>query len=39
MTLPRDPFDRIIVAHAEVIDAPLLARDETIHANSTCAVW
>ena len=39
MTWTRDPFDRIIVAHAEVIDAPLLTRDDTIHANSTCAVW
>src|SRR3990167_1970573 len=27
----RDPFDRLIVAHAEINQFPLLTKDETIH--------
>lgn len=35
----RDPFDRIIVAHAALHDAQLLTKDETIRANYAKAVW
>ncbi|HVR30398.1 MAG TPA: PIN domain-containing protein [Thermoanaerobaculia bacterium] len=35
----RDPFDRIIVAQAKLRPAPLLTRDETIHAHYAHAVW
>ena len=36
----RDPFDRIIVAHAKANgSSPLLTRDETIHAHYDNARW
>lgn len=35
----RDPFDRLICAHAVVDDLPLLTADRTIHANLPEAVW
>jgi PIN domain nuclease of toxin-antitoxin system len=35
----RDPFDRLIVAHAKAQKAPLVARDERIRANYRLAVW
>lgn len=35
----RDPFDRIIAAHALVARARLLTRDETVHAHLDLAVW
>jgi PIN domain nuclease of toxin-antitoxin system len=35
----RDPFDRLIAAHAIVADTPLLTADETIRANLPLAVW
>lgn len=35
----RDPFDRLIVAHAALFDAPLLTRDATIHAHYQRAIW
>ncbi len=35
----RDPFDRIIVADAEVASATLLTKDATIRANSPLALW
>ena len=39
-TWTRDPFDRIIVAHARANGAsPLLTKDETILANYTNARW
>ena len=35
----RDPFDRLIAAHAIVADAPLLTADKTIRANLPLAAW
>jgi len=39
MTWTRDPFDRIIAAHAVAAGARLLTRDETIRDNLDIAVW
>lgn len=35
----RDPFDRLIVAHAAANDAPLITRDEKIRRHYKRAVW
>jgi PIN domain nuclease of toxin-antitoxin system len=35
----RDPFDRLIAAHAIVADAPLVTGDETIRKNLSLALW
>jgi PIN domain nuclease of toxin-antitoxin system len=35
----RDPFDRLIAAHAIVADAPLLTADRTIRDNLPLATW
>jgi PIN domain nuclease of toxin-antitoxin system len=35
----RDPFDRLIVAQAQVRGAPLLTRDDRIRAHYAAAVW
>jgi PIN domain nuclease of toxin-antitoxin system len=35
----RDPFDRLISAHAILADAPLITADETIRANLPQATW
>jgi PIN domain nuclease of toxin-antitoxin system len=35
----RDPFDRMIVAHAAVNEAPLITREEKIRQNYPNAVW
>ena len=35
----RDPFDRIIVAHASFDGAPLLTKDESIRQHYQRAVW
>ena len=35
----RDPFDRLIAAHALVANAPLITADETIRANLSLATW
>jgi PIN domain nuclease of toxin-antitoxin system len=35
----RDPFDRLIAAHALFADAPLVTADETIRANLPLATW
>lgn len=35
----RDPFDRLIVAQAALLDAPLITKDATIHAHYSKAVW
>jgi PIN domain nuclease of toxin-antitoxin system len=35
----RDPFDRIIVAHADVVSAPLLTKDQAIRRNYRRAFW
>ena len=39
LTWTRDPFDRLIVAQAEVNAATLITGDEGIRANYTRAVW
>ncbi len=38
-TWTRDPFDRLIVAQAALAQAPLLTKDDTIHAHYPNAVW
>ncbi len=35
----RDPFDRLLAAHAIVADSPLLTADQTILANLPQATW
>jgi len=35
----RDPFDRLIVAHAKASEAPLVTKDERIHQHYRRAVW
>lgn len=35
----RDPFDRIITAHADYCDAKLLTKDRRIHEHYPHAVW
>lgn len=35
----RDPFDRLIAAHAIVADAPLVTADETIRKHLPQAIW
>jgi PIN domain nuclease of toxin-antitoxin system len=39
LTWTRDPFDRLIVAHAMADDLPLLTKDRTILANAPIARW
>lgn len=38
-TWTRDPFDRLIVAQAALHDAPLVTKDQTLHAHYHRAVW
>ncbi len=35
----RDPFDRLIAAHAIVANAPLVTADRTIRDNLPLAIW
>jgi PIN domain nuclease of toxin-antitoxin system len=35
----RDPFDRLIVAHAAANDAPLITKDEKIRRHYKRAIW
>jgi PIN domain nuclease of toxin-antitoxin system len=35
----RDPFDRLIAAHAQADDVPLVTKDATILANCRVAIW
>ncbi|MEW6353064.1 MAG: PIN domain-containing protein [Pseudomonadota bacterium] len=35
----RDPFDRLIVAHASLEENTLLTKDKAIHAHYRAAVW
>jgi PIN domain nuclease of toxin-antitoxin system len=35
----RDPFDRLIAAHAVVADSPLVTADKTIREHLPLAVW
>lgn len=39
LTWTRDPFDRLIAAHAIVANAPLVTADETIRENLPLAIW
>ena len=39
MKWTRDPFDRLITAHAALDESPLLTKDDTIHTNYPGAVW
>ncbi len=39
VTWTRDPFDRMIVAHAALHGAPLVTKDQTLHTNYSNAVW
>lgn len=39
LTWTRDPFDRVIAAHALADDLPLVTRDATMLANCPTAVW
>jgi len=39
LTWTRDPFDRLIAAHAVLADAPLLTADRTIRDNLSLAIW
>ena len=39
MKWTRDPFDRLITAHAAVDEAPLLTKDHTIRTHYPEAVW
>jgi PIN domain nuclease of toxin-antitoxin system len=38
-TWTRDPFDRVIVAHARTADSPLITSDAKIRENYPRAVW
>jgi PIN domain nuclease of toxin-antitoxin system len=38
-TWVRDPFDRLIVAHAAANDAPLITKDEKIRRHYKRAIW
>lgn len=35
----RDPFDRLIVAQASLLNAPLVTKDGTIHKHYSKAMW
>lgn len=35
----RDPFDRLIVAHASLLDATLITKDQNIHDHYPYAFW
>lgn len=39
LTWTRDPFDRLIVAHASVFQAPLITKDEKLHQHYPLAIW
>jgi len=39
LTWTRDPFDRLLVATAELHKAPFITRDERIHKHCKRAVW
>jgi PIN domain nuclease of toxin-antitoxin system len=38
-TWTRDPFDRLIVAHAKAASGKLITKDRRIHANFSGAIW
>lgn len=39
LSFTRDPYDRLIAAHALVANATLLTVDETLRAHVSCARW
>jgi PIN domain nuclease of toxin-antitoxin system len=39
LSFTRDPFDRLIVAHAAVREAPLLTADKVLHKHYRHAIW
>jgi PIN domain nuclease of toxin-antitoxin system len=39
LTWTRDPFDRLIVAHAALHEAPLVTKDEALHQRYSGCVW
>lgn len=39
LTWTRDPFDRLIVAHAALHEAPLVTKDGTLHERYPRCVW
>ena len=39
LTWTRDPFDRLIIAHASIFQAPLVTKDEKLHRHYTLAIW
>jgi len=39
MSWTRDPFDRMIAAHASTQNAVLISKDKTIRANYSKAIW
>lgn len=39
LTWTRDPFDRLIAAHAVTADMPLVTKDRTIRSNLALAWW
>ena len=39
LSFTRDPFDRLIAAHALAVRASLLTVDETLRAHVSCARW
>jgi PIN domain nuclease of toxin-antitoxin system len=39
LSFTRDPYDRLIAAHALAAGASLLTLDETLRANVSCARW
>lgn len=39
LTWTRDPFDRLIVAHASIFQAPIITKDEKIHRHYPSVIW
>ena len=39
LTWTRDPFDRLIVAHAALHEAPLVTKDDALHQRYSGCVW
>ena len=39
LTWTRDPFDRLIVAHAALHDAPLVTKDDAMHRHYSGCIW
>lgn len=39
LTWTRDPFNRLIVAHARLHDAPLLTKEDVLHRHDPGCIW